>query len=114
MAPRSVAMLLTAPNEANGWRTTERPCRQCGAAFQPVRQDQRFCPGGVCRVAYWSEHQSMEIHRCRCGRECAGTPPGRCRRWSCGGVLIREQGEEKCMHCGRRSDVAEMAERGKA
>ena len=105
MAAKTVAMPVSAPADADGWRTAERRCEQCGASFQPTRRGQRFCPGGVCRVAWWSEHQSMEIHRCRCGRACSGPDPTRCRRPDCGGALARdEEGGSICLFCGRPGD----------
>ena len=98
-------MLLTAPDSAEAWRTAERSCEQCSASFLPARRGQRFCPGGVCRVAYWAEHQVSEIHRCRCGRECAGPDPNRCRRPECDGALVRdEDGGTICLNCGRPGD----------
>lgn len=105
MAPRSVATLLTAPDPADAWRTTERACEQCSAAFLPTRRGQRFCPGGVCRVAWWAEHQAIESHRCRCGRECAGPDPNHCRRPDCDGALVLdEDGGTVCLFCGRPGD----------
>lgn len=28
-------------------------CGHCGCCFAPIRRDQRFCPGGACRRAFW-------------------------------------------------------------
>lgn len=105
MAQRSVAMLLSAPDRATDWRTTERRCEGCSAPFLPTRREQRFCPGGVCRVAWWAEHQRTEIHHCRCGRPCAGPDPQRCRRPDCKGTLAQdEDGGSVCLFCGQPGD----------
>lgn len=31
---------------------TARTCDHCGGSFEPSRKNQRFCPGGRCRVEY--------------------------------------------------------------
>lgn len=108
MPRRSIPMLLTAREKANGWKAAKRRCRQCSASFQPVREKQRFCPGGVCRVAYWSEHQATEVHRCRCGRACSGPNPNRCRRPDCEGTLVQDgDGGAVCLFCARPAEVLE-------
>lgn len=108
MAQKTVAMLLTAPKKVKSWQCTKRRCKQCRAWFLPVREKQEFCPGGVCRVAWWSEHQATEVHRCRCGRACAGADPSRCRRESCDGTLIPDgDGGTACILCGRAAESLE-------
>ncbi len=107
MPRRSVAMLLTAPKKVKPWQSTKRRCKQCRAWFLPVREKQEFCPGGVCRVAWWSEHQAMEVHHCRCGRACAGPNPTRCRRPGCEGTLIPDDGGAVCLLCNRPGEVLE-------
>ena len=105
MARRSVATLFCAADDAKAWRTTERCCKQCSAPFLPIRRDQEFCPGGDCRLAWWAEHRVTEIHRCRCGRECAGPNPNRCRGPACDGALVRDDdGGTVCLNCGRPGD----------
>jgi hypothetical protein len=37
-------------------------CRWCRKSFQPIREDQRFCPGGVCRIAYNNWIKTTGIH----------------------------------------------------
>ena len=105
MPQRSVGMLLTVPEKKSGWRTAKRRCAQCSASFLPTRRSQRFCPGGDCRLAWWMEHQATEAHRCRCGRECAGPDPDKCRRPDCKGLLVRDDdGGSVCLFCGRPGD----------
>ena len=48
-----------------------RPCEECGEPFQPVRIDQRFCPGGGCRQRWHRRTLAAGPHQCPlCGREC--------------------------------------------
>ena len=107
MSQRSVPMLLTAPKKVKSWHSTNRRCKQCRAWFLPLREKQEFCSGGACRVAWWSEHQATEVHRCRCGRACAGANPSRCRRPECNGTLIPDEGGTVCILCNRPGEVLE-------
>ena len=108
MPQRTVAMLITASKKVRSWQCTKRRCKQCRAWFLPVRDKQEFCPGGVCRVAWWSEHQATEVHRCRCGRACAGADPSRCRRSWCNGTLIPDEGGTVCILCNRPGEALEQ------
>ena len=114
MAQRTVAMLLTAPKKVKSWQCTKRRCKQCRAWFLPVREKQEFCPGGVCRVAWWAEHQATEVHRCRCGRACAGPDPNRCRRPLCDGALVLDENgdgtETICLLCARPGEPLNLPE----
>ena len=108
MPQRTVAMLLTALDKQKAWQSEERSCRQCGQAFRPVREKQEFCPGGVCRVAWWAEHQATEVHRCRCGRGCVGPDPAKCRRPECNGTLVSDgDGGSVCLLCNRPGESLE-------
>ena len=107
MAQKTVAMLLTAPKKVKSWQSTNRRCKQCRAWFLPRRKNQEFCPGGVCRVAWWSEHQATEVHRCRCGRACVGADPSKCRRPDCNGTLIPDEGGTVCILCNRQGEPLE-------
>ena len=64
---RSMHMLLTGRNGAAPWKDAERACKHCGGEFLPAREEQAFCPGGECRVAWWKEHRKDVPHTCICG-----------------------------------------------
>lgn len=109
MARKAVATLFCAPDSAEAWRTTERLCEHCSAAFLPSRPDQRFCPnGGACRLA----RLLAQAHRCRCGRACAGPDPSRCRRPFCDGALVLDVNgdgtETICLFCGRPGEPLDL------
>ena len=108
MPQRSVAMLLVPAKKPRPWQSTNRRCKQCRAWFLPVREKQEFCPGGVCRVTWWAEHQATEVHRCRCGRDCSGPDPSRCRRPECDGSLVPDgDGGSICTLCARPGESLE-------
>lgn len=110
MPPKTVATVFCADQEPDAWKDAERRCEQCSAPFLPVRSAQRFCRD-ECRMAWWTEHQSMELHRCRCGRACAGPDPNRCRRPHCDGALVRDRdGATVCLFCARPGEPLELPE----
>ena len=55
--------------------------------------------------------RATEAQRCRCGRECSGADPNRCRRPDCDGALVRdEDGGIVCLNCGRPGDELALLE----
>ena len=66
-ASRTMHTLLTGRNGATPWNDAERACKHCGGEFLPAREEQAFCPGGECRMAWWKEHRKDAPHTCTCG-----------------------------------------------
>ena len=113
MPRRNAATLLGGREGADAWKETRRRCRYCPRSFLPVRQKQAFCPGGACRRAWWQERGLRDRpHKCRCGK-LHDPHPEKCRRPECRGFLMRgEDGEARCLLCGRGSERRQWGAKG--